>query len=67
MRSRGKELTFNVYALRGAAVFLIAQATLWMRTGVMPRWMALLTYAIALALRVIVTQASWSSRPAWSS
>ena len=32
---------FNVYALRMAAVFLISQATLWMRTGVMPRWLAL--------------------------
>ena len=32
---------FNVCALRMAAVFLISQATLWLRTGVMPRWMAL--------------------------
>ena len=50
---------FNVYALRMAAVFLISQATLWLRTGVMPRWMALLTYAVALVLLFIVTQASW--------
>ena len=28
---------FAVYALRMAAVFLISQATLWMRTGVMPK------------------------------
>ncbi len=50
---------FNVYALRMAAVFLISQATLWMRTGVMPRWMALLTYLVALVLLFVVTQASW--------
>ena len=31
---------FNVYALRMAAVFLISQATLWLRTGVMPKWLA---------------------------
>jgi hypothetical protein len=34
---------FNVCALRMAAVFLISQATLWLRTGVMPRWLALPT------------------------
>jgi hypothetical protein len=58
---------FNVYALRMAAVFLISQATLWMRTGVMPRWMALLTYVVALALLFVVTQASWVILvfPAW--
>jgi hypothetical protein len=58
---------FNVYALRMAAVFLISQATLWLRTGVMPRWMALLSYAVALVLLFIVTQASWVILvfPAW--
>jgi len=58
---------FDVYALRMAAVFLISQATLWLRTGVMPRWMALLTYAVALVLLFIVTQASWVVLvfPAW--
>jgi hypothetical protein len=58
---------FNVYALRMAAVFLISQATLWMRTGVMPKWMALITYAVALVLLFIVTQASWVVMvfPAW--
>jgi phage shock protein PspC (stress-responsive transcriptional regulator) len=50
---------FNTYALRMAAVFLISQATLWLRTGVMPRWMALLTYPLALVLLFVVTQASW--------
>lgn len=50
---------FNVYALRMAAVFLISQATLWLRTGVMPRSMALLTYGVALVLLFVVTQASW--------
>ena len=58
---------FNVYALRMAAVFLVSQATLWMRTGVMPRWMALLTYAVALVLLFIVTHSSWIILlfPAW--
>ena len=58
---------FNVYALRMAAVFLISQATLWLRTGVMPRWMALLTFVVALILLFIVSQAEWVILifPAW--
>lgn len=50
---------FNVYALRMAAVFLISQATLWLRTGVMPRWMAFATYGVALVLLFVVTQSVW--------
>ena len=58
---------FNVYALRMAAVFLISQATLWLRTGVMPRWMALPTYGVALVLLFIVSQSTWVVLifPAW--
>ena len=58
---------FGIYALKMAAVFLISQATLWVRTGVMPRWMALLTYAVALVLLFIFTQSPWIILvfPAW--
>lgn len=58
---------FSVYALRMAAVFLISQGTLWMRTGVMPRWMAIITYTVALVLLFIVTQSTWVLLvfPAW--
>ena len=58
---------FTVYALRMAAVFLISQATLWWRTGVMPRWMALITYAVALVLLFVVAQSAWVILvfPAW--
>ena len=58
---------FGIYALRMAAIFLISQATLWVRTGVMPRWMALLTYAVALVLLFIFTQSQWIILvfPAW--
>lgn len=58
---------FSVYALRMAAVFLISVATLWMRTGVMPKWMALLTYPLALVLLFIWTRSSWVILlfPAW--
>ena len=58
---------FAVYALRMAAVFLLSQATLWLRTGVMPRWMALLTYVVAVVLLFVFTQAAWVILifPAW--
>jgi hypothetical protein len=58
---------FNVYALRMAAVFLISQATLWLRTGVMPKVMAWLTFAVAVVLLFVVTEADWVILvfPAW--
>ncbi len=58
---------FAVYALRMAAVFLLSQATLWLRTGVMPRWMAFLTYVVALVLLFVFTTAFWIILifPAW--
>jgi hypothetical protein len=48
----------TIYALRMAAVFQLSQAGLWLRTGVMPRWLALLTIVVAVVL-LLVTTASW--------
>ncbi len=58
---------FSVYALRMAAVFQISQATLWLRTGVMPRWMALITYPVALVLLFVFTKSQLAILvfPAW--
>lgn len=58
---------FNVYALRMAAVFVFSQATLWLHTGVMPRWMAFLSYPVGLVLLFSVTQSIWVVLvfPAW--
>lgn len=58
---------FGVFALRMAAVFVISQATLWLRTGVMPKWMALVSYAVALVLLFAVSQSLWTVLifPAW--
>ena len=57
----------NVYALRMAGVLLISLATMWLRTGVMPRWLALATYAVALVLLVVTTLSLWVTLifPAW--
>jgi hypothetical protein len=40
----------NIYAIRMAGVFMISLATLWIRTGLMHRGWAFLTYALALVL-----------------
>jgi hypothetical protein len=47
---------FNVYALRMAAVFVLSQATIWMRTGVMPKWLAFVSYGVSLVLLFVVSQ-----------
>ena len=49
----------KVYAVRMAGVFMVALATLWMRTGVMPRVYVFLSYALALVLLVSSDFASW--------
>ena len=40
----------KTYALRMAAVFMISLATIWLRTGLMPRWLVACSYIAALAL-----------------
>ncbi len=57
----------HVYALRMAAVFMISLGTIWLRTGLMPRWLVVTTYLLALALLVIVDFSLWTTLafPAW--
>lgn len=57
----------NVYALRMAAVFMISLGTTWRRTGLMPRWMVIVTYLVAVCLLVITSLNPWVSLvfPAW--
>ncbi len=40
----------NVYAMKMAGVFMISTCTVAVRTGIFPRWMAFLGYALALLL-----------------
>jgi hypothetical protein len=40
----------KTYALRMAAVFMISLATIWLKTGLMPRWLVGVTYLVAVAL-----------------
>ena len=57
----------TVYAVRMAGMFMIVLGTIWMRTGVMPRWMAVVTYLVALALLISIGFTQWimMAFPAW--
>jgi len=57
----------NVYAIRMAGVFMISLATIWVRTRHMPRWLAFLTYVLALGLLLSIGSSLWVTLifPAW--
>lgn len=57
----------NVYAIRMAGMFMMVLGTIWVRTGLMPRWLAFLTYATALSLIIGVVFWPWSTLffPIW--
>jgi Na+/phosphate symporter len=57
----------NVYAIRMAGVFMISLGTIWIRTGLMRRGWALLTYALALVLLVSIGYSLWVTLifPGW--
>ena len=55
------------YTLRMAGVYMTAIGTLWTRTGVMPRWLTIVTYILALGF---LLAAGWAREarfifPAW--
>ena len=41
------------FALRMAGVYMLAIGTLWSRTGVMPRWVTIITYVLALGFLLV--------------
>jgi hypothetical protein len=57
----------NIYGLRMAGVFMTSLATIFLRTGVMPRWIAFVTYALALLLLLSLSLSIWLTLifPAW--
>jgi len=52
-------VVLNTYAIKMAGVFMISTGTLFLRTRVTPRWMALLGYVLALLLLVSISRVSW--------
>jgi hypothetical protein len=59
--------TCKTYAIRMAAVFMVSAATIWLRTGLMPKWLALLTYLVAVAILVASDLSMWVTMafPIW--
>jgi hypothetical protein len=57
----------NIYGIKMAGVFMISLGTIWVRTHVMPRWLALLTYALALGLLLTISSDLWVTLifPGW--
>jgi hypothetical protein len=57
----------NVYAIRMEGVFMISLGTIWLRTGLMPRAWAILTYGLALLLLVSINFSLWVTLvfPGW--
>lgn len=57
----------NLYGVRMSAVFMTVSATLWWRTNVMPRWLALISYPAALLLLLNTTLSLWAGLvfPVW--
>ncbi len=49
----------NIYSVRMSAVFMISLGTTWIRTMVMPRWLALITYGSALILLFSISYSTW--------
>jgi hypothetical protein len=59
--------TINVYAIRMAGVFMISLGTIWLRTGLMQRVWAFVTYALALVLLLSIGYSLWVTLifPGW--
>jgi hypothetical protein len=57
----------KTYAIRMAAVFMISLATIWHKTGLMPRWLVILSYLVAVALLIASDVSMWLTMafPAW--
>ena len=56
---RVSDALLNLFAMKMAAVFMFSTCTIGMRTAIFPRWVALLGYACALVLLVVIANWRW--------
>ena len=65
-RSEVHKIT-TIYATRMAGVFMISSSTIFLQTRVVPRWMAVLGYVLALILLLSVASLNWLAAvfPLW--
>jgi hypothetical protein len=69
--SFGRHVTYGLlttYAMRMAAVFTFSTSTIGHRLGVLPRWLSLLGYLVALTLLLVTGSVAWSELvfPMWA-
>ncbi|CAM5384846.1 hypothetical protein SALBM311S_04816 [Streptomyces alboniger] len=69
--SFGRHVTYSLlttYAMRMAAVFTFSTSTIGHRLGVLPRWLYLLGYLVALTLLLVSGSVAWSELvfPLWA-
>jgi hypothetical protein len=57
----------NIYAIKMVGVFMISTSTVFIRTNIVPRWMSILGYALALGLLFSIGIIDWISMvfPLW--
>ncbi|MGA7052809.1 MAG: hypothetical protein WBZ37_16350 [Mycobacterium sp.] len=57
----------KTYAVRMAAVFMMSLASIWLKTGLMPRWLVAVSYLVALGLLIAGDVSMWAAMafPAW--
>ena len=57
----------KTYAIRMAAMFMISLATIWLKTGLMPRWLVAVSYLVALGLLIAGDVSMWLTLafPVW--
>lgn len=56
------------FGVRMAAVLMVSVATIWWRTELMPRWLVMLTYLLAVPLLTLFSLSVWFALvfPAWT-
>jgi hypothetical protein len=54
---RMSDALFNIFATKMAGVFIISTCTIGLRTAIIPRWIAIVGYACALVLLLVI--ANW--------
>jgi hypothetical protein len=56
---RMSDALFNVFATKMAGVFIISTCTIGLRTVIIPRWIAIIGYACALLLLLVIANWKW--------
>lgn len=56
---RISDALFNIFAIKMAGVFIFSTCTIGLRTAIIPRWIALIGYACAAMLLLVIANWKW--------